>query len=81
MGKKLLYAVYDNDKKIGEYTSAEAAAELGVCQRNIVTAISHNQRIKWRYSFVPIGPADYEKDRFAREWDTARKRVLAAIGR
>lgn len=77
MATKKLYAVYDNGKPIGNYTSDGAAELLKISRRLVSVYASAGTRALGRYTFEVVGPLK-EEDPLALEWDRVRKKLLTA---
>lgn len=73
-----IYAVYDNGKWIGSYTTDAVEKLLGI-PRNQVPIYAHDgdKKARGRYTFRPDNP-ESRGEEFKKEWDKARLRILNA---
>lgn len=88
MPKCKIYVVYDRDKKIGNYTAAEAEEELGIPKKQVAIYEKNEWKYQGRYSFLPqevpqkeaSGEKKYISNALALDWDFTT-RMLLAVGR
>ncbi|MGL6217558.1 MAG: hypothetical protein ACRC36_05940 [Lacrimispora sphenoides] len=92
MPKYNIYAVYDGDNKIGNYTAEEAEKELGIPKKHVSLYAKNKWNYQGRYRFlpqegsqeVPQNEEPVEKSYISKElaidWDFTT-RMLRAVGR
>ena len=93
MPKYNIYAVYDGDNKIGNYTAEEAEKELGIPKKHVSLYAKNKWNYQGRYNFSPQEgsqeiPRKEEPDKksyisneLALDWDFSTRMLLAMAGR
>lgn len=92
MPKCNIYAVYDGDNKIGNYTAEEAEKELGIPKKHVSLYAKNKWNYQGRYRFLPQEGSQevlqyeepveksYISKELANDWDFTT-RMLLAVGR
>lgn len=93
MPKYNIYAVYDGDNKIGNYTAEEAEKELGIPKKHVSLYAKNKWNYQGRYRFLPQegskkAPQNEERDKksyisngLALDWDFTTRMLRAVAGR
>lgn len=77
MARKKIFAVYDGDTYVGDYTAVEAAPLLGIACATVSAYANSGARLRDRYRTEVVGSTEIDTERWAREWDQVRIEKLA----
>lgn len=72
MARRKIFAVYDGDTYIGDYTAVEAAPLLGIACATVSAYANSGTRLRGRYRIEAVGSTEIDTERWAREWDQVR---------
>lgn len=79
MAKRKIYALYDNNVFMGNYTSKEISVLTGIPNKRVSVAASDGILVSRRYSFEEIGQDDNMDEKFWRDWDETRLKTLRRL--
>ena len=78
MARKKIFAVYDGDTYMGDYTAVEAAPLLGIACATVSAYANSGARLRGRYRIEAVGNTEIDTERWAKEWDRVRQEILTA---
>lgn len=78
MARKKIFAVYDGETHLGNYTAVEAASLLGIACAMVSAYANSGTRLRGRYTLEAVGDVEIDTERWAKEWDQVRQKILTA---
>ena len=72
MARKKIFAVYDGDTYMGDYTA------VGIACATVSAYANSGARLRGRYRIEAVGNTEIDTERWAKEWDRVRQEILTA---
>lgn len=77
MARRKIFAVYDDNTYMGDYTAVEAAPLLDIACATVSAYANSGAKLRGRYRIKAVGNTEIDTERWAREWDQVRIEKLA----
>lgn len=72
MARRKIFAIYDGETHLGDYTAVEASQLLNIACAMVSAYANSGSRLRNRYTLEAVGDVEIDTERWAREWDQVR---------